>query len=88
MSLDEHDLERLAVRFAQLLDHRRSISEADHKADHEFVQELRARRQKRERMWGHVREQVLGWAIIATLGAFASGVVYMVTTWVRHTKGG
>lgn len=51
----------------------RSRIDADTHADHHaFVGELIGRAQRRRELWDRVRQQVIGWALIAALGAIGT----------------
>ena len=50
------------------------MSGETHYAHHRFVEDLIARDQRRQRTKEKIKEQVIGWGVIAMLGALAAAV--------------
>lgn len=87
----DHVLERagdeLVRRFERTLDQRRTISEAEHRADHEFLRTWRERECRRAKMWARIREQVVGWSIVAALGVIGTAAWMLIKNWIHPPSG-
>lgn len=80
MSLDDETL-RTILRAE--LDARSRIDVETHADHHAFIAELIDRAKRRRELWDKVRQQVIGWAVIASLGACATYVAREVSRILR-----
>ena len=73
----------LSEEMGKQLDHRRTVSEEQHRTDHEFIELLRDREARRQKRWDQVTNSTLGFVVIALIGGIGSAVV----VWVKdHLK--
>jgi hypothetical protein len=64
----------------ELLDARNRIDSATHVEHHRFIEEEIERRKRRRDLIERVKQQVIGWGVIALLGAIGTAVY----SWVTH----
>jgi hypothetical protein len=74
MSLSEVDVKNIADALDARLDKRRSIDEATHKEDHEFVRGLIRKERERKEFWLKVKQQVGGWSVVVVLTGIGAAV--------------
>lgn len=60
--MDEEALKRV---LNDVLEERNRMDAEEHADHHHFINELIKERQRRQAIWDHVRENFLGWALIA-----------------------
>lgn len=85
--MDHVERKQLLQEFAEIieikLEARRSVSEAQHKADHDFVNMLRDRDRRRLERWERIKTQLYAWAAVAAIGAIFTGFGLWVRDWLH-----
>ena len=82
------DKEEFKAALNEVLDTRRSIDAERHREHHRFmdewIAEIKRRRQTRER----IKEQVIGWGAISTVGSVVGAIGYAAVQWIKSIKTG
>ncbi len=69
-----------------LKEHNLGVDNEEHKAHHEFLKILLEREHRSQARWDRVREQVVGWALIAFLGGIGTAVYSWLINLKDHAK--
>lgn len=65
-----------------------AVSEEVHREHHAFIQAYIAERKRKEERWESIRRHVIGWSIIATIGAVVTALGSVVSNAVLNTLRG
>lgn len=68
MALSNEDREEMTALLNAVLDSRDRIDKERHRADHEFIDLLRAQHQARQELWKKFQTSLVGGAALAVLG--------------------
>ena len=58
----------------RVLDKRRG-EDLDHKSHHAFIEEMIRKETRKQEMWEKIKAQVLGWGIVAIVGALGTFLI-------------
>lgn len=74
-------LEDIVKRAVELL--KQEVAPLSHE-EAEFVRAWIAETKRKQERWARIQEQVLGWSIIAMIGALGTGAVKLLQFWLKH----
>ena len=87
--MDEQTLTRVLCK---VLDDRKRVDDATHKAHHDYIALCLKREERRERIRTKVQTHVLGWGVVMFIGgityAFGEGVKQLVANSLKAIQGG
>lgn len=82
------DLEQFRQALRDELEARARIDAEVHADHHAFIAELIDDKRRRRDLFDRVRQQVIGWAVIASLGAFAAMIAREIGRLFHRSQGG
>ena len=71
----QEDINQLKAIFTEVLNERQTIDSETHRKDHEFIHMMIDRQEKRAELIESTKKQVLGWAMVGTLGLIGFSIL-------------
>lgn len=84
--MSDENLEGFKRALHEVLDERRRTDEETHKEHHDWIREEIERRKRKRDDWEKIKNQIVGWSIIAFLGSVAGTVGYAAKKFIEEIK--